>query len=66
LERFIFLDDADSRLVAMCWGDRNRVGFALQLGTVRLLGTFPADPPDVPGAVCVYVAEQVGAAIVRG
>jgi hypothetical protein len=32
LERFFFLGDADSRLVAMCWGDRNRVGFAFAVG----------------------------------
>jgi hypothetical protein len=29
---------------------------------VRFLGTIPGDPTDVTGAVCVYVAEQVGAA----
>ncbi|WP_082312870.1 DUF4158 domain-containing protein [Salinispora fenicalii] len=59
LERFSFLDDADRDLVAFRRGDHNRLGFSLQLVTVRHLGRFLEDPLDVPGVVVDYVASQI-------
>ena len=39
-----------------------RLGFALQLVTVRWLGTFLEDPAGVPAAVLDFVADQLDVA----
>lgn len=59
LERFFFLDDADRTLVGRHRGEYNRLGFSVQLATVRYLGTFLADPLDVPIAVVDFLASQL-------
>ena len=62
LVRCFHLDDADRTLIATRRWDHMRLGFAVQLGTVRFLGAFPDDPADVPAGVVADLARQLGIA----
>ncbi len=60
VERFFYLDDADRDLIARRRSDSQRLGFAVQLGTLRSVGRFLEDPLLVPWAAVELVAEQLG------
>ncbi|MGO9898815.1 MAG: DUF4158 domain-containing protein [Solirubrobacteraceae bacterium] len=63
LERFFRLNAEGSRLLKGKRRDENRLGFAVQWGTVRMLGTFLGENPTaVPRGVAAFVAEQLAIA----
>src|SRR5215468_10891240 len=61
-----FLDDKDRELIASKRGDSSRLGYALQLATVRFLGTFLSDLAEIPRAVIGRIASQINIANSQG
>ena len=59
LARYFHLDDFDQAFLARHKGPHNRLGLALQLTTVRFLGTFVSDFEEIPQSVIFYVGSQL-------
>ena len=59
LAKYFHLDDADLAVMAPWREDHTRLGFAVQLCTVRFLGNFLSDWIDTPSVVREHLARQV-------
>jgi hypothetical protein len=59
LTRYFHLDDTDHAFIAKKRGEHDRLGFAVQLGTVGYLGTFLDDRLAVPAPVLHSLARQL-------
>ena len=62
LETYFTLSRADRSQIPRTTSAANRLGFALQLGTLRFLGFCPDDLSTAPEAVVAFVAEQLDVA----
>lgn len=60
LKKFFTLDQHDLNLVQKSRYDHTRLGIAIQICTLKFLGTFLADPIDVPEIVIHRLTSQLG------
>ena len=59
VDRVVFTPH-DHDLIALCRGAHNRLGFAYQMGFVRLTGRFPAQQPlEILDDLLAFVAHEV-------
>jgi TnpA family transposase len=61
LDRFFTLSEADLAEAGRRRGDQNRLGWALQLCGLRMLGFCPDDVTTAPTMAVGFVARQLGA-----
>ena len=61
--RFFSPSSADQADINRMRSDWTRLGYAIQLGTVRFLGRFPEQPERTPDPVVRFVARELGAAV---
>nr|WP_105386452.1 DUF4158 domain-containing protein [Neorhizobium alkalisoli] len=59
LARYFHLDDVHRAFVATHRGNHNRLGVAVQLGSLRMLGIFLEDPREVPDTALRFTARQL-------
>ena len=59
VDSLFFLDDHDLEWISSKRGDFSRLGYALQLTTVRFIGSFIADLSTIPQVVIEPVATQI-------
>jgi hypothetical protein len=60
LRKYFTLTEADLTQVELCRGAINRLGFAVQLCTLRWRGYFLREMQGVPEAIIETVARQLG------
>lgn len=60
LARYFYLDDSDCQKIINKRGEHNRLGFAIQLTSLRYLGRFLDDCLEVPAKILDTLAHQLG------